>query len=100
MMMLNILIAIAAGCASGLMFASIISGALISLVLFYLAPLPLMVRSEALPVEIFSEPAQASALASASPISSPSSSPSACPRSGSATSHFWQSPLPCLPQAA
>ena len=38
-----ILIAIAAGCASALMFASIISGALISLLLFYLAPLPLMV---------------------------------------------------------
>lgn len=36
-------IAIAAGCASALMFASISSGALISLVLFYLAPLPLMV---------------------------------------------------------
>lgn len=42
-MMTNILIAVAAGCASALMFASIISGALISLVLFYLAPLPLMV---------------------------------------------------------
>ena len=38
-----ILIALAAGCASALMFASIISGAPISLVLFYLAPLPLMV---------------------------------------------------------
>jgi hypothetical protein len=38
-----VLIAIAAGCASALMFASIISGALISLLLFYLAPLPLMV---------------------------------------------------------
>src|SRR5262249_29385110 len=36
-------IAIAAGAASALMFASVISGALISLVLFYLAPLPLMV---------------------------------------------------------
>src|SRR3954447_4814787 len=40
-----LLIAIAAGCASALMFASIISGALISLVLFYLAPLPLMVTA-------------------------------------------------------
>jgi hypothetical protein len=40
-----ILIAIAAGAASALMFASIISGALISLVLFYLAPLPLMVAA-------------------------------------------------------
>ena len=40
-----LLIAIAAGCASGLMFASIISGALISLLLFYLAPLPLMVAA-------------------------------------------------------
>jgi hypothetical protein len=39
------LIAIAAGCASALMFASIISGALISLLLFYLAPLPLMVAA-------------------------------------------------------
>src|SRR4051794_39567943 len=38
-----ILIAIVAGCASALMFASIVSGALISLVLFNLAPLPLMV---------------------------------------------------------
>jgi hypothetical protein len=42
-MMTIILIALAAGSASALMFASIISGALISLVLFYLAPLPLMV---------------------------------------------------------
>jgi hypothetical protein len=42
-MMTTILIALAAGSASALMFASIISGALLSLVLFYLAPLPLMV---------------------------------------------------------
>ena len=40
-----VLIAIAAGAASALMFASIVSGALISLVLFYLAPLPLMVAA-------------------------------------------------------
>jgi hypothetical protein len=40
-----VLIAMAAGCASALMFASIISGALISLVLFYLAPLPLMMAA-------------------------------------------------------
>src|SRR6202165_3001307 len=40
-----VLIAIAAGCASALMFASIISGALISLLLLYLAPLPLMVAA-------------------------------------------------------
>jgi hypothetical protein len=40
-----ILIALAAGCASALMFASIISGALISLLLLYLAPLPLMVAA-------------------------------------------------------
>ena len=40
-----ILIAMAAGCASALMFASIVSGALISLLLFYLAPLPLMVAA-------------------------------------------------------
>ena len=44
-MMAIVLIALAAGCASALMFASIISGALISLVLFYLAPLPLMVAA-------------------------------------------------------
>src|SRR3954452_18526703 len=43
LMMTTILIALAAGSASALMFASIISGALFSLVLFYLAPLPLMV---------------------------------------------------------
>ena len=40
-----VLIGIAAGCASALMFASITSGALISLLLFYLAPLPLMVAA-------------------------------------------------------
>lgn len=39
------LIAIASGAASALMFVSIISGALISLVLFNLAPLPLMVAA-------------------------------------------------------
>src|SRR5947209_6107556 len=44
-MIASILIAVAAGCASGLMFTSIISGALISLLLFYLAPLPLMVTA-------------------------------------------------------
>src|SRR5437868_6448363 len=45
LMMTTILIALAAGAASALMFASIVSGALISLVLFYLAPLPLMVTA-------------------------------------------------------
>ncbi|WP_022723718.1 hypothetical protein [Rhodopseudomonas sp. B29] len=44
-MIISILIALAAGCASALMFASIVSGALISLLLFYLAPLPLMVAA-------------------------------------------------------
>ncbi len=44
-MIITVLIALAAGCASALMFASIISGALISLMLFYLAPLPLMVAA-------------------------------------------------------
>jgi len=41
----NILVAIAAGFASALMFASIVSGALVSLLLLYLAPLPLMVAA-------------------------------------------------------
>ena len=40
-----LLIALAAGSASALMFASIVSGALIALLLFYLAPLPLMVAA-------------------------------------------------------
>src|SRR3977135_2048127 len=40
LMITIVLIALAAGCASALMFASIVSGALISLLLFYLAPLP------------------------------------------------------------
>ena len=40
-----VLIALAAGSASALMFASIVSGALVSLLLFYLAPLPLMVAA-------------------------------------------------------
>jgi hypothetical protein len=44
-MIAMLLIALAAGCASALMFASIVSGALISLLLFYLAPLPLMVAA-------------------------------------------------------
>ena len=39
------LIGIAAGCASALMFASMISGVLISILLIYLAPLPLMVAA-------------------------------------------------------
>ena len=45
LMIAIVLIAIAAGCASALMFASMISGVLISLLLFYLAPLPLMVAA-------------------------------------------------------
>jgi hypothetical protein len=45
LMIAIILVALAAGSASALMFASIISGALISLVLFYLSPLPLMVTA-------------------------------------------------------
>src|SRR5258708_7855089 len=45
LMIVIVFIAIAAGCASALMFASIISGALVSLLLFYLAPLPLMVAA-------------------------------------------------------
>ncbi len=44
-MIATLLIAIAAGSASALMFASLVSGALISLLLFYLAPLPLMVAA-------------------------------------------------------
>src|SRR4051794_1903225 len=45
LMIAMVLIALAAGCASALMFASIISGALISLLLVYLAALPLMVAA-------------------------------------------------------
>jgi hypothetical protein len=44
-MMTIIPIALVAGAASALMFASIVSGALTSLLLFYLAPLPLMVAA-------------------------------------------------------
>jgi Predicted membrane protein (DUF2232) len=40
-----LLIALAAGCASALMFTSIVSGELISVLLLYLAPLPLMVAA-------------------------------------------------------
>src|SRR5260370_6492277 len=40
-----LVIALAAGSASALMYASVISGALISLLLFCLAPLPLMVAA-------------------------------------------------------
>src|ERR1700730_4198440 len=45
LMIAIVLIAMAAGCASALMFASLVSGALISLLLFYLAPLPLIVAA-------------------------------------------------------
>jgi hypothetical protein len=45
LMIFNVLIALAAGCAAALMFASIASGAIISLLLFYLAPLPLLVAA-------------------------------------------------------
>src|SRR5579871_3867233 len=44
-MIMTGLIGLAAGCASALMFTSINSGALISLLLVYLAPLPLMVAA-------------------------------------------------------
>jgi Predicted membrane protein (DUF2232) len=44
-MIAPLLIALAAGVASAVMFASIVSGALISLALFYLAPLPLLVAA-------------------------------------------------------
>jgi hypothetical protein len=44
-MIANIAIAIAAGCASALMYASVISRVRVSLALLYLAPLPLMVAS-------------------------------------------------------
>jgi hypothetical protein len=44
-MISQILIALVAGCASAAMFASITSGELISLVLLYLSPLPLMVAA-------------------------------------------------------
>src|ERR1700688_2789473 len=45
LMIAVVLIALAAGCASAFMFASIVSGALISVLLLYLAPLPLMVAA-------------------------------------------------------
>ncbi len=44
-MIANILIHLAAGCASALMFGSIVSGAMVAVLLFYLAPLPLMVAA-------------------------------------------------------
>ncbi|MFN5671108.1 MAG: hypothetical protein ACK47P_28195, partial [Bradyrhizobium sp.] len=40
-----LIVALAAGAASALMFASISSGALISILLFYLSPLPIMVAA-------------------------------------------------------
>jgi hypothetical protein len=41
--MTSLILSLAAGVASALMFASLLSGAVISILLFYLAPLPLMV---------------------------------------------------------
>src|ERR1700760_445248 len=43
LMIAYLAIAVAAGCASALMYASLMSGEPVSLVLFLLAPLPLMV---------------------------------------------------------
>jgi hypothetical protein len=43
--MTSLIVGIAAGAASALMFASLISGALIAIPLFYLAPLPLLVAA-------------------------------------------------------
>src|SRR5262249_54514143 len=43
--MMGLVIALAAGAASGLMFASTISGAMLSIFLYFLAPLPLMVAA-------------------------------------------------------
>ena len=40
-----VLIGLAAGAASALLFASIASGALLSAVLFYFAPLPIMIAA-------------------------------------------------------
>jgi hypothetical protein len=44
-MITSLILALAAGIASALMFASIISGVMFAVLLFYLAPLPLMVAS-------------------------------------------------------
>jgi len=44
-MIMQLVIALAAGCASALMFVSVVTGAPVSLVLFYLAPLPLLVAA-------------------------------------------------------
>ena len=44
-MMQIVLIGLAAGCASALLFASIASGSLLSVLLFYLAPLPIMIAA-------------------------------------------------------
>src|SRR6202051_3567213 len=45
LMIATLPIAVSTGCASALMFASIVRGALISLLLLYFAPLPLMVAA-------------------------------------------------------
>jgi hypothetical protein len=44
-MMRYVLTAVAAGCAAGLMFASLLSGAMLSVLLAHLAPVPLMVAA-------------------------------------------------------
>ena len=44
-MIANVAIAIAPGCASALMYASVVSRVRVSLALLYLAPLPLMVAA-------------------------------------------------------
>jgi hypothetical protein len=44
-MVMTLAIALIAGCAAALMFASVVTGSLISLLLIYLAPLPLMVAA-------------------------------------------------------
>jgi hypothetical protein len=44
-MMPNLLIALGAGAASALLFASIASGSLLAILLFYLAPLPILIAA-------------------------------------------------------
>ena len=89
------------------MFASIISGALISLVLFYLAPLPLMVAALGwgpLSAAIGGIAAGVGArrCCSACPIAIAFASPSRCPPGGSAISRCsaGRSPMPRPPAMA
>ena len=93
-MMQLVLIGIGAGAATALLFASVASGSLLSVLLFYLAPLPILIAAlgwshwAALIAAVFASAGLAAVFGSF--FFSRSCSASACRRGGSAISRCWR----------